>query len=56
LSNRLQIQRDSEKWPGIAEQKIEAPLFIKGLPRSGTTLLHNLLAQDDREFYAPATS
>jgi hypothetical protein len=55
LSNRLLIQRDCEKWPGIAEQKIEAPLFITGLPRSGTTLLHNLLAQDDREFYAPAT-
>ena len=55
LSNRLQIQRDSEKWPYIAGQKIERPLFITGLPRSGTTLLHNLLAQDDREFCAPAT-
>jgi hypothetical protein len=55
LSNRLRIQRDSEKWPDIAEQKIVAPLFITGLPRSGTTLLHNLLAQDESEFYAPAT-
>jgi hypothetical protein len=55
MSNRLRIQRDSEKWPDIREHKIVAPLFITALPRSGTTLLHNLLAQDEREFYAPAT-
>jgi hypothetical protein len=55
LCNRLEIQRDLENWPDIAAQTITAPVFITGLPRSGTTLLHNLLAQDRREFYAPAT-
>jgi hypothetical protein len=55
LVNRLKIQRDRGKWTGIARQAIVAPLFITGLPRSGTTLLHNLFAQDDSEFYAPAT-
>ncbi|PYJ74121.1 MAG: sulfotransferase, partial [Verrucomicrobia bacterium] len=32
--------------PGIALQEIREPLFIVGLPRSGTTLLHTLLAAD----------
>ncbi len=32
----------------IAAAKVEAPLFILGFWRSGTTLLHNLLAQDER--------
>jgi hypothetical protein len=55
LCNRLEIQRDLENWPAIARQPISAPVFITGLPRSGTTLLHNLFAQDDREFRVPAT-
>jgi Sulfotransferase family len=55
LCNRLEIQRDLENWPDIATQPIPAPVFITGLPRSGTTLLHNLFAQDHREFHAPAT-
>ena len=49
LCNRLEIQRDLENWPDIAGQPISAPVFITGLPRSGTTLLHNLLAQDHRQ-------
>jgi hypothetical protein len=35
----------------ISKTKIEPPLFILGIRRSGTTLLHNLLAQDDRFAY-----
>jgi len=46
LSNRLRMQRDCELFPGIAGEKIERPIFITGLPRSGTTFLHALLAQD----------
>jgi hypothetical protein len=46
LINRLHIQRDRTKHPKIAAQKIIAPLFIIGLPRTGTTLLHSLLALD----------
>jgi hypothetical protein len=55
LINRLQIQRDRHNWPGIGEEAIVAPLFILGLPRSGTTLLHGLLAQDRDAFSVPTT-
>jgi hypothetical protein len=46
LSNRLLLARDRQLHPGIAQQQIREPLFIVGLPRSGTTLLHILLAAD----------
>jgi Sulfotransferase family len=46
LTNCLQIQHDRRKWPRIADETIVAPMFIVGLPRTGTTLLHGLLAQD----------
>lgn len=46
LVNRLYLQRDRKAHPEIAAQKITSPLFIVGLPRTGTTLLHSLLAQD----------
>ena len=55
LTNRLQIQRDREKWPRIGDEAIIAPMFIVGLPRTGTTLLHGLLAQDLEASHAPAT-
>jgi hypothetical protein len=55
LINRSQIQRDRGQWPRIAEEAIITPLFITGLPRTGTTLLHGLLAQDHDLYYAPAT-
>jgi len=32
--------------PEIRDVPIERPVFILGFPRTGTTLLHNLLAQD----------
>src|SRR5260370_28128800 len=31
--------------------KVESPLFILGIWRSGTTLLHNLLTRDERFAY-----
>ncbi|MDB6147696.1 MAG: hypothetical protein JWO45_1360 [Spartobacteria bacterium] len=46
LSNRLLMERDRQSNPGIAAGKITQPLFIVGLPRSGTTLLHTLLSVD----------
>jgi hypothetical protein len=46
LSSRLFLERDRQFYPAIARQEIREPLFIVGLPRSGTTLLHTLLAAD----------
>jgi len=46
LINRLHLEDDWKRSPGIAEQRIIRPLFIVGLPRTGTSLLHGLLAQD----------
>ena len=46
LCNRLLMRRDRQGHPEIANQEIREPLFITGLPRSGTTLLHTLLAAD----------
>lgn len=46
LANRLWMERDRARNPDIGAQPVRAPLFIVGLPRTGTTLLHMLLAQD----------
>jgi len=46
LCNRLLLTRDQRQYPKIGQQEIREPLFIVGLPRSGTTLLHILLAAD----------
>ncbi len=46
LANRLQLEADRRRFPGIATQEIRRPIVITGLPRSGSTLLHGLLAQD----------
>ena len=45
LSHRLQIQRDLTLQPRILDAPVAKPLFVLGLPRTGTTLLHGLLAQ-----------
>ncbi len=46
LRNRLLMRQDRRAYPEIARQEIREPLFILGLPRSGTTILHTLLAAD----------
>jgi len=46
LSNLLRLRREEKRTAGITDQPIERPIFIAGLPRSGTTFLHTLLAQD----------
>jgi len=46
LANRLRLVADRQRHPDIAAQEIRRPLFIVGLPRTGSTLLHHLLAQD----------
>ncbi|MEM9089400.1 MAG: sulfotransferase [Cyanobacteria bacterium P01_F01_bin.53] len=46
LANRLRIIRDRQTLPTISQQTIEHPIFILGFPRTGSSFLHNLLAQD----------
>ena len=46
LCARLQMERDRQLYPDIARHEIREPLFIVGLPRSGTSVLHRLLAAD----------
>jgi hypothetical protein len=55
LRNRLYLERDSQIDRRISCRKITKPVFITGLPRTGTTLLHGLLAQDQELFAAPLT-
>lgn len=44
LANRLRMERDFLQYPEIAHEKIIEPVFICGLPRSGTTKLQKLLS------------
>ncbi len=46
LSNLLRLRDEEKKAPGIRDEPIDRPIFILGLPRSGTTFLHNLMASD----------
>ena len=46
LVNRLKIQADLTRHPEILDVPIRRPLFITGLPRSGTTFLHRLMSED----------
>lgn len=44
LRNRLQLTDVLKRNPAIAEIELEPPVVIVGLPRTGTTHLHNLLS------------
>ena len=46
LANRLLIQDLLRRHPEIHDVRIEAPIIVCGLPRTGTTHLHNLMAAD----------
>jgi hypothetical protein len=50
LATRLKCENAFKTIPEIADQKIKAPIFVTGLPRSGTSALLNLLvaAPDNR--------
>jgi hypothetical protein len=47
LSNLLRLRDEERREPQILGEQITAPLIIAGLPRSGTTFLHVLLAEDE---------
>jgi len=42
--NRLRVRDYLSRHPDVAAQKVERPVFILGFPRTGTTLIQNLLA------------
>ena len=46
LKNRLLIEDLVQRHPEILDQPIVAPIIICGLPRTGTTHLHNLMSAD----------
>ena len=46
VTNRLRITDLLARHPEIRDLPIERPIVIAGLPRSGTTHLHNVLAAD----------
>jgi hypothetical protein len=46
LKNRLLIEDLIARHPEILDEEIAAPIVICGLPRTGTTHLHNLIAAD----------
>lgn len=46
LSNRLKVTDYLEQHPELLQRPIEKPVFVFGVPRTGTTLLSNLLATD----------
>lgn len=48
LEGRLQLMDWLVRDPGVQEERIDSPLFVAGAPRTGTTILHALLAADPR--------
>jgi hypothetical protein len=46
LTNLLRLRAEEKAAPAILRQPVGRPIFITGLPRSGTTFLHRLLLQD----------
>ncbi len=46
LSNRLKTTAYLDAHPELKSRPIKRPLFVLGIPRTGTTLLSNLLAAD----------
>ncbi len=46
LSGRLKVTAYLEAHPELLQRPIERPVFVMGMPRTGTTMLSNLLAAD----------
>ena len=54
LDNLLRMEAERAASPEIEQQRIAAPVFIIGLPRTGTTHLHGLISEDPAN-RSPAT-
>ncbi len=46
LINRLRIESDIDSQPQIIDELINNPIVIVGLPRTGSTMTHRMLASD----------
>jgi hypothetical protein len=46
LRNLLRFEDFEAACPSVLSRPIQAPVFITGMPRSGTTFLHRLILQD----------
>jgi hypothetical protein len=46
LTNRLRVEDYLKQKPELLDRPIERPVFVMGVPRTGTTLMSNLLAAD----------
>jgi hypothetical protein len=44
--NRLNYLEDRRTNPAIEKEKVVAPVVVVGMPRTGSTILHDILAQD----------
>lgn len=53
LRNRLSLSDLLRRYPEIGRITIETPLIVVGMPRSGTTHLVNLIAEDPRRRALP---
>ena len=53
LVNRLRLEALMTTHPEIDDTPVERPIIICGLPRTGTTHLHNLIAADPAIRYLP---
>ncbi len=47
LAERLRIEQGFKDYPQILNEKITQPVYLTGLPRTGTSALLNLLANND---------
>ena len=48
LVNLLRMRDAERRDASIAQEEIQQPIFITGLPRSGTTFLHRMMMADPR--------
>lgn len=52
LETRLKTEEWIKRHPEILDEEIDAPLVVVGLMRTGTTMLHRILASDPRNHAA----
>jgi len=53
LVTRLRVQDLTTRYPEIQKAPVERPIVVLGLPRTGTTQLHNLLSRDPALRFLP---